>query len=316
MSSHGLEMALAEELYAAPLPAADPASCTFYHTMDLPGVGLVRGQWDLRGDFAPYTDHYDFTGKRVLDIGAGGGFLSFSAEAAGAREVVSFDMDEPCRQDYLPFHDRLPFVDRAAFDGYHRETIAMWRRGYWLGHHAMGSNAKVFYGDVYDLPAEIGQFDTVIVGSVLEHLADPMKALAAISRRADETMLIVTPMIDSDERIARFEGEVTRPDDDYVFWTWSRGLFREVLAMLDFRIERIAIRDFKAEWSDERQRRAILTARRGFDPKAVTTINNETAEPEPEPETEPEPKAAPTEAELAPAPAPAKPKRKKWWRRP
>jgi hypothetical protein len=28
--------------------------CFFYHAMELPGFGVVRGQWDLRGRFDDY----------------------------------------------------------------------------------------------------------------------------------------------------------------------------------------------------------------------------------------------------------------------
>ena len=53
--------------------------CYFYHTMDLPGVGVMRGHWDLRGRFADYVGGVDVEGKSVLDVGAATGFLSFEA---------------------------------------------------------------------------------------------------------------------------------------------------------------------------------------------------------------------------------------------
>jgi hypothetical protein len=27
----------------------DPADCSFYHTMEVPGHGIMTGEWDLRG---------------------------------------------------------------------------------------------------------------------------------------------------------------------------------------------------------------------------------------------------------------------------
>ena len=36
-------------LLAPPRQVERLEDCLFYHTMDLPGFGVVRGQWDLRG---------------------------------------------------------------------------------------------------------------------------------------------------------------------------------------------------------------------------------------------------------------------------
>src|SRR6266480_2739040 len=35
---------------AKPRHVENPANCFFYHTMDLPGLGEVKGHWDLRGN--------------------------------------------------------------------------------------------------------------------------------------------------------------------------------------------------------------------------------------------------------------------------
>ena len=101
--------------FAAPRLIRNLADCHFYHTMDLPEVGLQQGQWDLRGDFVQYVGNVTFTQKRVLDVGCASGFLSFSAEAAGAREVVSFDMDIASRQHWLPFRNHLSIRTQTNF---------------------------------------------------------------------------------------------------------------------------------------------------------------------------------------------------------
>lgn len=254
---------MTETIYAQPKTAADLSECYFYHTMELPGHGVVEGQWDLRGEFGEYTNFCDFAGKRVLDIGAGSGFLSFAAEAAGAAEVVSFDMDVSERQDFLPFQGHIRYQDPAAFRVRHNARIAQWHKAYWVSHAALGSQAKAYYGDVYALPEALGRFDITIVGSILEHLADPIKALTSISRRTDTTMIIVTPMLETDEPIARFLGNSDKPAKDFVFWMYSRGVYRHVLAMLGFEIVEIQKRGFRfVVDGGNRHDRFVLTCRR------------------------------------------------------
>lgn len=250
-------------MFAPAVTDVDLKDCFFYHTMDLPGIGLVKGAWDLRGKFQEYTDHFDFSGKRVLDVGAGSGFLSFSAEKAGAREVVSFDMDDSSRQDFLPFANKLAFRDRDAFSAEHNKWIAQWRNAYWLSHRLLAAKSKVFYGDIYSIPMEIGQFDVSIVGSVLEHLSDPIKAIASVSRVTSDTMIIVTCMLDTDAKIAEFLGDSSKPENDFVFWSYSRAVYHHVLSMLNFRICSIKKHYFKAEWDGGRgHERYVISAKR------------------------------------------------------
>jgi SAM-dependent methyltransferase len=246
--------------FAAPRHVENTDDCFFYHTLDLPGFGEQKGEWDLRGRFADYSDHYDFTGKSVLDIGTGSGFLSFSAEQGGATDVVSFDMDSTIRQDFLPFRDKPYFQDRADLVKQRDWWLNQWKNAYWLSHRLLDSKARTFYGDVYDMPEGLGQFDVVILGSILEHLADPIKAMTSAAKRSSHTILIVTPMIESDDRIARFEGDCMRPDDDYVFWTYSEGIYHHVLNMLGFDIAKIARFEFTANWSEEPEVRHVITA--------------------------------------------------------
>ncbi len=80
--------------------------CFFYHHMDLPGVGEVGKGWDLRETIDDYLGHFDFRGKRVLDVGTASGFLTFEMEKRGA-EVVSFDMASRTQRQLVPFSDEF-----------------------------------------------------------------------------------------------------------------------------------------------------------------------------------------------------------------
>jgi hypothetical protein len=35
-------------IYTEPRSVSDLKDCYFYHTMDLPGIGKIEGNWDLR----------------------------------------------------------------------------------------------------------------------------------------------------------------------------------------------------------------------------------------------------------------------------
>lgn len=119
----------------------------------------------------------------------------------------------------------------AAFD--------RWKDSYWLSHRLLNSKAKVYYGDVYALPEELGMFDIVILGAILEHLADPIRALASVARVAKSQIVINTDLLDSDQPLALFKGDPALPDNSYVFWTYSLEVYRRVLEILGFRIVRV-----------------------------------------------------------------------------
>lgn len=110
-------------------------------------------------------------------MGCASGFLSFSAERAGAHEVVSFDMDTAARQHLLPFHDQLYYTDHSAWVTRQNRFVDSLKNGYWLAHRAFGSKAKVHHGDVYALPDELGQFDVVLVGAVRSTCPIPSERL-------------------------------------------------------------------------------------------------------------------------------------------
>ncbi len=248
--------------YATPLFVSDPSECHFYHTTDLPGIGVQKGEWDLRGSFEDYVGGVSFSGKRVLDVGCGSGFLSFSAEKQGASEVVSFDMDDSKRQHFLPFYQKLHYTDPERFQAEHNKWIQRWRNAYWLTHRLSDSNAKVIYGDVYDIPRSAGQFDVVLVCSILEHLSDPIRALASIGHVARSELVITTPALETDEKIARFFGDAGRPEVDYVWWIYSTGIYRHVLKMLGFEIVRITKGHYKFELGSELEERTTIVAQR------------------------------------------------------
>jgi SAM-dependent methyltransferase len=235
--------------------------CFFYHTMELPGLGVVRGHWDLRGRFDDYVGGVDVGGKSVLDVGTATGFLSFEAEKRGAR-VLSFDMSDVRQQTFLPFKDKPYYRDRERWAAGYGAEMEMWKNAYWLCHRLLNSKAEVFYGNIYVLPEELGQFDLVIVGSVLEHLSDQVSALASISRLTRTTMVLITPLLQTEERIARFEAKAANPEQDFTWWTYSLGVYQEILPMLGFNIASVTSSQYYYEYGQRFEERPTIIATR------------------------------------------------------
>jgi SAM-dependent methyltransferase len=225
------------DLFAHARQVDDIADCEFYHTMELPDIGIVEGQWDLRGRLQDYLAGVNVSGKRVFDVGAASGFLSFEMEKAGA-DVVSMDADDADRIAMLPFHNSLYSTDRSEWRRRTNAFLERLKNSYWLAHRLYGSRNAVFYGDVYDVPEALGKFDVVVVGQLLVHLRDPITALASVSRRCSDTLILAEGMVDSDERIARFHARAD-VGPEWIWWQYSTGLYRELMGILGFEVVRV-----------------------------------------------------------------------------
>jgi hypothetical protein len=236
--------------------------CFFYHTMELPGLGEVRGHWDLRGRFKEYIGGVDLSEKSVIDVGAATGFLSFEAEKSGASRVLSFDIANARQQTFLPFKDKLYYRDPARWAEHYGAEVEQWKNAYWLCHRLLESRAEVYYGNVYDLPQELGQFDVAIVGAVLEHLSDQITALASIARLTKQTIVIVSPVLQTEDRIARFQGLGDHPENDFTWWVYSEGVYREVLKMLGFSVAAITQAEYYYHFGERFETRHTIVARR------------------------------------------------------
>jgi len=151
----------------------------WYHTLEVaPGV-VTPGWFDLR----PIVDRLpwpDVRGKRCLDVGTYDGFLAFELERRGAAEVVATD---------IPAHEDWDWPPRLRQRGteYLAEVAGPEKgRGFAVAKELLGSSVERTIISVYDLdPDTVGTFDVVVCGSLLLHLRDPMRALAAIRSVCD-----------------------------------------------------------------------------------------------------------------------------------
>ena len=131
-----------------------PDESRWWHTIELPSGEVTPGGWDLRPTAArmPWP-RATLVGLRGLDVGTMDGYWAFEMERRGATAVLATDLFDPPPVTFVEAAGRL--------------------------------RSKVTYrtGAIHDLdPAEIGTFDVVVVGYVLQMVADPIGALEAVRR--------------------------------------------------------------------------------------------------------------------------------------
>ncbi len=155
----------------------------WYHTIDIaPGV-TTPGWFDLR----PVVDQMpwpDVRGKRCLDIGTFDGFLAFELERRGASEVVAVDVEDHLLWDWPPDYRATELPRDPGFSGPPKGA------GFRLAAELMGSTVDWRPISIYELdPDELGTFDVVVLGSLLLHLRDPVRAREAVRRVTDGVLL-------------------------------------------------------------------------------------------------------------------------------
>ena len=151
--------------------AAEPAKHDhWYHTIELPGGYSTPGLYDMPRALRHVAMPHSLRGKRCLDIGTSDGFWAFEMERRGASEVVGLDLGGWDLLDWPP-----------ACGSTTPDTTTRISTRFELAREALGSSVKWTPGSIYDLsPERLGHFDFVFLGSMLVHLRDPVRALAAV----------------------------------------------------------------------------------------------------------------------------------------
>ena len=161
------------------------SSIDWYHTIDVTPTVSTPGWFDLRHAL-PLIPFPDVRGKRCLDVGTWDGFYAYEMERRGAAEVVALDVADLSSIDYPPAVRAQPGFD-PRFPGQQPRQA-----GFHLLHELLDSKVTWVAGNIYDLdPAELGTFDVVVVGSLLVHLRDPVRALDAVRRVTGEWFVSV-----------------------------------------------------------------------------------------------------------------------------
>lgn len=199
--------------------------CYFYHRMDLPGVGTVGSEWDLRAGVGAYLGEVDFAGRSAVDVGTASGLLCFEMERRGA-SVIGYDLSDEYDWDVVPY-DNDPQREVLARTRTHLRFI---NNAWWFARNALGSQANVVYGPVYEIDQRIEPVQVAVCGSILLHLRDPVLALEKIAKVCTETLVIT----EKDVATPVFIPEpVGRPLDTW--WIYPASYYEAVLKVYGFR---------------------------------------------------------------------------------
>jgi hypothetical protein len=207
--------------------------CHFYHTLEFADGRVVPGGWDLRGKERAYLGLVDYRGARVLEFGPATGHLGFTLERQGA-ELTCFDLAPGAVQDLLP----LPGVD---LDAHRRSGTAFAtevRNSWWYGRRRHGSRAVSVYGDIYQLPGDIGRYDVAVLCSILLHLSNPFAALRQAAAVADKAVVVtdvLPPVLYGGPEAALLEFNPGEEAGNLVnWWGLSPGVVARMLRLLGF----------------------------------------------------------------------------------
>jgi hypothetical protein len=228
--------------FQTPLIVESPRDCYFYHTMDLPQFGLQAGPWDLRNDVDNYLGHQSFQGKTVVDVGTASGFLCFEMEKKGA-DVIAFDR---VLTDSTDDAGLIPFYNYAARFGTTIEQTIQARlegqqklqRSFWLSHRLLGSKARLYCGNAYAAPSDIGQIDYCFFGCILLHLRDPLLALSTFAGLTREKIIITDNFEDigaqSEAPVMFLRATNHNPGNPGTWWYITPALLKQYLEILGF----------------------------------------------------------------------------------
>jgi tRNA (mo5U34)-methyltransferase len=143
----------------------------WWHVIEIaPGV-VTPGSWDLRPTAERMPWPPSLHGMRCLDVGTMDGFWAFELERRGAGEVVAIDLVDPERQDSPAAQRRRGSTPARRLRGGNFRVAA----------ELLGSRAQYRDLSVYDLdPRDIGEFDLIVMGYVLQMVRDPLRGLEAV----------------------------------------------------------------------------------------------------------------------------------------
>jgi tRNA (mo5U34)-methyltransferase len=230
--------------------AADPreaiAGLNWWHVMEVaPGVE-TPGSWDLRptAELMPWPA--SLSGARCLDIGTMDGFWAFELERRGAAEVVAIDS---ANSDSAQVKWRPGPIPQGPPRG---ETFR-------VAAGLLGSRAEYRDLNVYDLdPDEVGEFDLVVMGFVLQMLRDPLRGLEAVRTVCKGHLILLDtvsrPLSPLPSPLARLDAR----RDGREFFVFNPPGMRKALELSGFEVEEMT-RVFRDTYAPPREPVSLAT---------------------------------------------------------
>ncbi|MHB8437650.1 MAG: class I SAM-dependent methyltransferase [Acidimicrobiales bacterium] len=163
---------------------ATVAQYGWYHTIDLGDGVVTAGMFDHRGTESQHMLPDDLEGLRCLDVATMDGYWAFAMERRGASRVVALDLTDPEKLDW-------PASLRHKIAKTMEETKG---DRFGLVHDVLGSKVERVSSSVYDITADLGEFDVVFCGDLLTHLKDPITALERILTVCRGYTIVVNPI--------------------------------------------------------------------------------------------------------------------------
>jgi len=150
---------------------------------------------------------YDFSGRRVLDLGCGDGTYSLEFPALGATEVVGVD----------------PAI--AAIDAASSKAQMM----------GLDSMVKFKVGNIYALESYLADnFDCVVLRGVLHHLSDPARAISGLAA-FEGTIVVLEP--NGMNPVVKLLEKYSRYHIDHEERSFTAALVRNWLTAAGFRVQ-------------------------------------------------------------------------------
>lgn len=228
-------------IWQQPVEGVSEENCRFYHAFDFPDGSSVKGDWDLRGRAEDYLGKVVVTGKRVLDLGAASGFMSFEMEKMGAN-VVSADVASAVQYTKVPYYDEPESKLAGAEAGLKRM-----KNSYWFAREKYSAQTSVYHGDLFNLPSQIGRFDIGFIGQILIHNRDPIGLIQAVAELTDDILIIAEGMHNDSKPFAtivptlELEGKF-RP---HGWFRFSTGALNQLLNCMGFDVIHSQVMEYK-----------------------------------------------------------------------
>jgi hypothetical protein len=105
------------------------------------------------------------------------------------------------------------------------------------------ATAKVHYGDVYDLPRDLGRFDIAVMGSVLLHVRDPLGVVEQCARLSDRRVVTDVHVPDLDGRPVQQLFPTLNDAQWHTWWRFSPDLFVQFFEVMGYETEAVTFHE-------------------------------------------------------------------------